>query len=287
MGGSGVRAWGVVAVLVGCALAGRADAQGGEASLKPPPEELARFYPPKAKGKVYTTEMLELGRLLGATVSQAVSGHHEAALEEAAAFKAQYRKTAGMVGAWNRQFPVGPVDRLQQALAKKADRDTVRAAAARVEEVCTSCHVREMFRVQVRYHWGKFSAVTVAHSGRQISFHESMTELSNLMAGIGVHAARGQFDAAAREAAQLPQVFGALESSCKSCHAEKREYFVDGRAKGRMLRLAGLVRQKVRDRAQYDDAVNEINARSCIPCHQVHMPAAFLQAHWEKTEKKK
>jgi hypothetical protein len=283
----GGRVWWVVAVGLGCALAGRADAQGGEASLKPPPEELGRYYPPQAKGKVYTVAMLELGRLLGATASQASAGRYEAAVEEAGAFRAQYRKVGGMVGVWSRQFPAGPVDKLQQALARKAAPGVVKAALGKVEEVCTSCHARDLFRVQVRYHWGRFSAVKVKHEGAEISFHESMTELSNLMSGIGVHAERGQFDGAARDAARLPQLFGALEGACRTCHDEKREYFVDGRAKGRMLRLAGLVRQKERDRGKYDEAVAEINARSCIPCHQVHMPAAFLQAYWEKTEKKK
>ena len=190
MGGLGVRAWWVVAVGFGCALAGRADAQGGEASLKPPPEELDRHYPPKAKGKVYTVEMLELGRLLGATSSQAAAGHAEPALQQATAFGVQYRKMAGMVGAWKKQFPMAPVDKLQQVLAKKGDLDAVKAALGKVQEGCTSCHARDLFRVQVRYHWGRFSAVKVQHDGAQISFHESMTELSNLMAGIGGHAER-------------------------------------------------------------------------------------------------
>ena len=64
-------AWWVVVLVLACALGGRAEAQGGDASLKPPPEELDRYYPPRARGKVYTVEMLELGRRLGSLSSQA------------------------------------------------------------------------------------------------------------------------------------------------------------------------------------------------------------------------
>jgi len=277
----------VVAVVLGgsATLVGGAAAQGADPSVKAPPAELARYYPPATKTRVYTAEMLELGRLMGATVSQARAKRWAAAAEDIAALQRQYRKVAGMVGVWTRHFPAAPLEKLQQVIAKRGTPDALQEAVGNVEEVCTSCHAREMFRVQARYHWGRFSKVTVAYGGTEMSFHESMTELSNLMAGIGGHASRGHFDAAAKEAAQLPRLFGALETACASCHTEKREYFVDARAKGRMLRLAGMVRQKVKNRARYDAAVAEINARSCIPCHQVHMPAAFLQQFWERGTK--
>jgi hypothetical protein len=61
-----------------------------------------------------------------------------------------------------------------------------------------------------------------------------------------------------------------------NCHDQPRQYFID-QAVGRLPRIGGLLRQGEKSR-EYAASFRDINQMSCLPCHQVHMPAAFQQA---------
>ncbi len=70
-----------------------------------------------------------------------------------------------------------------------------------------------------------------------------------------------------------------MELACVSCHAQPREYFIDSRVKGRLLRIGGLLHKGSEKVADYNALLNEINEMSCFPCHRVHMPAAYVQEY--------
>ncbi|MDF1562730.1 MAG: hypothetical protein P1V51_06785 [Deltaproteobacteria bacterium] len=244
--------------------------------VTPPPAGLAQFYPPKNKKKVYALEMIELGRALG-SFSASVSTRSPSWSKAGQDFNRKYHQVAGMIPEWKAYFPA--VD-LPDAGSVKTDADwaALEKVVAGAEQTCTQCHVTEMFKVQALYHWPRFSEVSVvAESGDDISFHTTMVELSNNLAVLPQLAKQGDWDKAAEAKKSLGQQFGLLEQSCEHCHSTAREYFVDKTVKGRVLKMGGLLRKENKNPSAYTKLSDEIYAESCIPCHVLHMPAAFLQ----------
>jgi len=68
-----------------------------------------------------------------------------------------------------------------------------------------------------------------------------------------------------------------MEQLCANCHDQPRQYFVDSAVKARLFKIGGLLRRGDTNVANYTPLFNDVNEMSCLPCHQVHMPAAFVQ----------
>jgi len=242
-----------------------------------PPESLAAWYPPRSGERVYTAEMLELGRLYGTMSIDATDGslHISRSIDE---FAEQYGKVSKMVPEWKDYFPAFSFEQVSKAANTKAGAEEARTLIEDVGQTCTNCHVQEMFRVQAVYSWPRFDVVRVTDdSGKRIAFHDTMVDLSNEMAALPELVRRGDWPEAVKHQEVLRQQFDLLERSCDNCHTVSREYFVDKMMKAKVLKLGGMTRSKTGTPEEYEAVMQELTKGSCIPCHQVHMPAAWLQ----------
>jgi cytochrome c556 len=246
-----------------------------------PTAELDEHYLGVKKLDSYTFAMLELGIRLGAAVEASLGDGGDHAAAAVARFREQYQTVRDLVPAWRSHFSVKAIDELEAAVAKGADRATVRRLVDVVERDCTACHVQYMVPVQARYRWGRFAEINVdGDSGRSLDFHTIMVDLSNGLGALRGDVERGNVAAATAHYERVKERFTMMELACSACHEEPREYFIDARVKARLLKIGGLLRKGASDPAVYSSELNGIYELSCLPCHQVHMPAAFLQQYW-------
>ena len=242
------------------------------------PDSLDKYY--KGKGRPYTLAMIELGRLMGASFEEAYTKDYDASLKTFGDFKKQFRKVGGMVPEWKSYFQEEPLQKMEELLKQAASASEIKKAAKRVEGICTECHINEMFKVLSVYHWTDFEDIsTTDEEGMEVGFHEVMMRLSNLLAVIPNKIKRKDFEGAHDHYKDLVKNFTYLEMSCNFCHDQPREYFVDQRVKSRWYRIGGLLRKESVDFYKYQEIVDDIYDKSCIPCHRVHMPAAFMQMY--------
>jgi hypothetical protein len=141
-----------------------------------------------------------------------------------------------------------------------------------------------MFPVQARYRWGQFADVEVSSKETDVILHEIMLDLANGLGAVRSDVDAGDFDAAKNQYSVVRERFEMMEVACEHCHDVSREYFIDSRVKGRLLKLGGMLRKGSKKVGDYDLLLNEINEMSCFPCHQVHMPAAYLQEYWRRNK---
>jgi hypothetical protein len=245
------------------------------------PSSLQQYY--KGRRNKYALSMIELGRLMGASFEEAYSKNYNHSLEHFQNFREQYDKISQMVPEWRHYFPQEPLQETEQLIMQKAPPEKIRKATKDVENVCTNCHVYEMFKVQSTYHWKKFSDIYIMNEhGEDVSFHTVMIDLSNKLAVIPTTIQRKDFEAADLHFKDLSDNFIFLEMSCNRCHHQPREYFVDQRVKAHWYQIGGLIRHRKSDIAAYRRLVDQVYEESCIPCHRVHMPVAFMQLYLEK-----
>lgn len=272
---------------------------GGPSQVEPLPTSLDSLYPPEADSKIYTHEMLELGRLMGTLAAdlalptrQAGAASGEASPSKSTkprrvelrtpdtrasleAFSEQYERVANLVPEWSGRFPE-PV--LDQDLSSSEGRHAAREALEEVGAACTACHISDLFVVQAQFHWPEFAAIEPAGAdGTPVPFHRTMVELSNRMAAIPVAVERERWDDASVHHAELNRQFDLLKRSCSYCHATPRTYFVDEKVRAIVMFTGGMLRVKNADTAEYREKMMAIETQSCIPCHQLHMPAAYVQ----------
>ncbi len=264
----------LVRVLVAAGLA-----LGAQPSLAEgiPTAELDPHYKGGKGNHAYTRAMLELGMRMGAATTAALRNDPDRAKAALKSFREQQTKVAAMVPSWKGFFPNGHIDELTNAVSAKADVAVRREIVTRIEKTCTTCHARFMFPVQARYRWGDFSSATVQTDQGDLTFHQLMLDLASGLGAVRSDVAAGQIKEALAAYGLLRERFVTMELLCGNCHEQPRQYFVDSNVKARLLKMGGLLRRKETRPAEYAPLFNDINEMSCLPCHQVHMPAAFLQ----------
>jgi hypothetical protein len=254
-------------------VAGRASAQ-----VDLPVGELDPHFRGGREGHAYTLAMLELGMRMGAATTAALRDDRERALAALKSFREQHAAVAKLVPSWTELFRASAVADLEAAVAAKADVATRRKLVTRIEQSCTSCHARYMFPVQARYRWGNFASASVPGEEGTLSFHQLMLDLANSLGALRGDVEAGQLAQAQVAYKTLTERFNTMEQLCVNCHDQPRQYFIDQAVKARILRIGGLLRQGEKRAAEYAPSFKDINQMSCLPCHQVHMPAAFQQA---------
>lgn len=264
------RASFVVALLL---LAGRAAAQ-----TELPVNELDPLFQGGREGHAYTLAMLELGMRMGAATTAALRDDRDRAIGAVKSFREQYAVVAKMVPAWKNHFRDQPISELENAVSQKADVAARRAIVTRIENSCTACHAKYMFPVQARYRWGSFANASLPGDQGGLRFHQIMLDLSNNLGAVRADVEAGQLAEAQAAYKQLLSRFNTMEQLCTSCHDQPRQYFIDQTVKGRLLKMGGLLRRGETRVSEYQYLFKDINEMSCLPCHQVHMPAAFQQA---------
>ncbi len=278
----------LVGVLVSVCLTAWADlavaAPAVDADI--PVAELDPHFKGGKAGHAYTHAMLELGMRMGAATTAALRNDPERAKAALKSFREQQGKVAAMVPSWKAYFQSALIDELASAVASKSAIATRRDLVARLEKSCTNCHAKYMFPVQARYRWGDFAAAAVqTDQGESVSFHQLMLDLANGLGAVRGEVAAGQIADARAAYDLLRERFTMMELLCTNCHEQPREYFIDARVKGRLLKLGGLLRKGETRAAEYAPLFSDINEMSCLPCHQVHMPAAFLQKYSQRAKR--
>lgn len=252
--------------------------RGAEGDL--PVAELDAHFRGGKEGHVYTNAMLELGMRMGAATTAATRDDRERALAALKRFREQYAKVGALVPSWKAQFKPQAIDELEAAVSGKADVATRRKAVAKVERTCTACHAKYMFAVQARYRWGEFANASVQlDKGGSLSFHQLMLDLGNGLGAVRGDVEAGQIAEASAAYKQLMERFGMMEQLCVNCHDQPRQYFIDANVKSRLYKIGGLLRRGESKAAEYAPLFADVNELSCLPCHQVHMPAAFQQEY--------
>jgi hypothetical protein len=261
---AGVTAW-----------AGPAAAGPGDADI--PVAELDPYFKGGKEGHVYTREMLELGMRTGAATTAAMRNDPERAKAALKSLREQFTKVGAMVPAWKVYFRTNALDELEAAVAAGADAAARRKAAGRLENTCTVCHARFMFPVQAHYRWGNFAGAVVQAEGGNVTFHQLMLDLASSLGAVRGDVEAGQLAEAQAAYKLFMERFGMMEQLCANCHDQPRQYFIDSSVKARLFKVGGLVRRGEKRVAEYTPLFNDVNEMSCMPCHQVHMPAAFVQ----------
>jgi hypothetical protein len=95
----------------------------------------------------------------------------------------------------------------------------------------------------------------------------------------------GQFPEAQSACKRLMERFGMMEQPWANCHDQPRQYFIDSSVEARLFKIGGLLRRGETRVAEYASLFNDVNETSCLPCHQVHMPAAFQQRNAAEARK--
>lgn len=248
-----------------------------QAQVDLPLGELEPHFRGGKEGHAYTRAMLELGMRLGAATTAALRDDRGRALAAIKSFREQNARVAALVPSWKGHFRPSGIDELESAVAGNADLSARRRAIARLEKSCTTCHARYLFPVQARFRWGDFASATVADAGGILTFHQVMLDLANGMGALRGDIEAGQLAEAQVAYQQLTERFNMMEQLCANCHEQPRQYFIDAGVKNRLYKLGGMLRRGEKNVAEYLPLLNEVNEMSCMPCHQVHMPAAFQQ----------
>jgi len=258
-------------------LGGSVPAAAAPGDVNIPLAELDPHFRGGKEGHAYTRAMLELGMRTGAATAAVLRNDPERSKAALKSLRQQMVQVGAMVPSWKAFFRTTALDELESAVAGKADQATRRKLASRVEDSCTSCHARFMFPVQAHYRWGDFSAAVVQTEGEELSFHQLMLDLASSLGAVRGDVEAGQFAEAQAAYKRLMERFGMMEQLCANCHDQPRQYFIDSAVKARLFKMGGLLRRGEKSGAEYAQLFNDVNQMSCMPCHQVHMPAAFEQ----------
>lgn len=242
------------------------------------PESLDDFYPPENPAPAYLLAMLELDRSFSGMVADALEGDLPNARANFDAFKELYVKTAEMIPEWKTAYAMEPVEALGQAIAS-GDPGHIMPAVDAVGHTCHSCHLQSMVPVQQKYHWERFSDLTLIDplSGRDVSFAQLMQMLETNFTGIGNNLQQGQPENARMQFEGFQQRFQAMSEACMMCHDTERKYFVSEDIADLITSLKDVLGQEAADMPKFGGLMKAIANESCEKCHLVHLPAAYSQ----------
>jgi len=242
------------------------------------PVSLDNFFPPKTEQPVYLLRMLDMGVPFTAIMVDLFENDLENVQANFERFRTQYVEVSKLVPEWEQNFPLAPVVDLGAAL-KTGDQGKVMGAMEQMGKVCSDCHVRNMPRVQHKYHWGNFSSITVTDplTKQEVSFQQLMLFVDASYTGIDVDTEQGQIENARQQLQSFRARFQTLEETCMNCHDTERHYFVDESVQGMVERLGEALNAPVVDPKLVGTLTQNIGMESCFKCHLVHVPAAAAQ----------
>jgi hypothetical protein len=242
------------------------------------PASLDRYYPPAAPGPIYLASMLDLAAPLSGITADLFEGDLANAQANLEKFKELYIKISKMVPEWESYYPTEPIDRLTAAM-KSQDPGQVMGAVDNLGKACNQCHYRYMVPVQHKYHWGDFSALTVADplskSDHPFVVFKHMMESD--MTGIGMDLAQGQPENALDRLNGFEQRFGAMKKVCDDCHDSEPKYYIDESITGMIEGIRSKLNEETIDPGAVGKLLQGIGQESCFKCHLVHIPATYAK----------
>lgn len=244
----------------------------------PLPPSLDALFPPAAPAPLYLHAKLEMAAALSGIMVDLTERDVSSIAAGYGTFQDRYAKVRAMVPEWTEQFPLEPVRELGAAL-DSGDPGSVGKAMGRLGAVCSDCHTRTMARVQARYHWPRFDALSVEDppSHETVGFADFMHRLDAGLVGIPHSMKQGQLENARRSHAALSARLDALADACQACHESERHYFVDASVRTLVADMGRELAKDTPDGAVLARLGQQVGQESCHKCHLVHVPAAMEQ----------
>lgn len=243
------------------------------------PISLDAYFPPKAKEPVYQFRMLGMSFPLAGILVDLSESEHQNALANYEKFKAQYQEVSKLVPEWTKEFPLGPVEDLGQAL-KKGKQEAVMEAFEQLDNVCLACHLAKMARVQQKYHWGNFYAIKIKDplTGAEIDWPKLMKFLDSNLSGVAIDLEEGQKENALKQHQGFKLRFQTLKDACQECHGtEERKYYVDESVQAMISGVEKALSGPSPDPQKANSLLQSIGIENCFKCHRVYIPAAIAQ----------
>ncbi|UCF77818.1 MAG: hypothetical protein JSW03_06815 [Candidatus Eiseniibacteriota bacterium] len=240
------------------------------------PSSLDNLFPPKAEMPIFYLKMLEMNTAFSGMVADLFEGDIENVKADFQAFKALYAENSTLVPEWEAYYPAAPVEELGIALAT-GDPGKVMPAVEKAGATCHNCHMANMARVQLKYHWGNFSSLMIDDplTQEEVDFRRFKQFLAANYAGIIVDVAQGQQENAQKQLQGFAARFDAMRASCDACHTAERKYYVDEGMQSVIDELGKALGKSPLDGKHVGELIQNIGMNSCSPCHRVHAPAAF------------
>ena len=255
-----------------------------------PPASLDQYFPPQAPAPVYLIEMFNLAGPFGGIGADLQGGDMAGVKNNFNAFKAQYNKVAKMVPEWTSQFPSAPVDDLGKAI-DSGNPAQIGPAMGKVGEVCGSCHLVNMVKVQQKYHWKNFDEIKVTDpvSKKELDWLEYMMAMEGTFGGTMNSLAKGQMDKALQNWQAFQTQYETLGTEgCKQCHQDQtgkeipRGHFVDANSMAMIDQFGKALAATPPDAAAIQNLSGAIGNEICLKCHWVHFPAQHAKDTWEQ-----
>jgi hypothetical protein len=251
--------------------------------VAPLPASLDNLFPPKTEQPVYLFRMLGMSKPFTGIVVDLFENDIENVSANFEKFRTQYLEVSKLVPEWESYFPLEPVDELGTAL-KTGDQEKVMAAVQQVSKVCSDCHIPNMPRVQHKYHWGNFNAITVTDplTKQEVIFQQLMLFIEANFTGIEVDVEQDQIENAQRQFQGFRARFQAMGETCMNCHDTERHYYVDESVMAMIDKLGQALSASPVDPNIVGKLSLGIGMESCFKCHLVHVPAAAAQLQMAK-----
>ncbi len=248
--------------------------------LAPPPSVLDAMYPPNAEQPVYQLKMMEMEIPMSGILVDLLENDMENVKTNFENFKMKYGEVAKLVPEWKNNYPLEPVEGLENAL-QSGEQDKVMAAFAELGKVCMDCHIETMAKVQQKYYWMDFREVKARDplTNEEVNFPTFKQFLNTSFLGIGVNLQEGQVKNALKQFEGFNARFQTLKVTCEDCHGtSERKYYVDESVQAVINNLGQALKDPSSlDPEQVQGLMMSIGMESCGKCHLVHVPAALAK----------
>ena len=256
-----------------------------KAMIGPPPAELDSLYPPLALAPLYQIKMIEMGTLFSGFVVRIFEGDRSGAKVLFDSFREQYAALSEIVPQWKDDFPSQPLDELA-ALIEEGEPGEITASAEKVGNICHSCHISNLPKVQQKYHWDDFSIISLTDplSNESTDYRRFKMSLEMSFTGMGMELQQGQIEKAIGHFENFNRGLEQLKESCGACHDVERKYFVDAVIDELVSKLGTELQAESPDMQVIGQLSQQIVTENCLKCHLVHLPAAYAKARWKEMD---
>jgi cytochrome c556 len=240
------------------------------------PASLDQYYPPKSPEPVWFLSMLGMAQPLTASMADVFENDFDNAQKGFEAFKKVYVDISKMVPEWTERFPIGPIDKLGEAIASK-DIGRIMAEAGNLDAVCHNCHIQNMVPVQQKYRWPDFLQIGLTDpiTNQDVNWKMLMMMMETAFTGIGSDLAQGQPDQARAQFQAFSARFNAISVACMTCHDTGRKYYVSSDVTEMIDQVGSELNQPTIDVEKVNALLQGIGMESCVKCHMVHVPASY------------
>jgi len=248
-----------------------------------PPKSLDKLYPPQAEEPILLAEMVKLAIFLISINQDALQGDWENAQVGFDNFKEQIIKLSGMIPEWKEHFRMDLVEELGRAVTQKKVSAIMEVSNKKVRSnICGECHDEHRVVIWYRYHWKDFGKITMDDpvSQKTLSFHDFMFELEGSFLGISADMQQGQLGNAQKTFKDFTARVETLKNACNECHDPNEgemKYYISADVMG-IITYFGVEISKPSPATEKVDALfMGIGMEMCYECHQVHLPAGYIQ----------